>query len=77
VAVRIVGMESSPIERVSFADMAVVADAGVVAKHAAGISFELVAITPTKGPLWELESVSGLTWDGAAVAPDELDGGSR
>jgi hypothetical protein len=54
-----------------------VAEAGVVAKHAAGVSFERVAITPTKGRLWDLEAVTGLTRDGTAVVPDELDGGSR
>ena len=74
VAIRIVGMESSPIERVSFADMAIVAEAGVVAKHAAGVSFERVAITPTKGRLWDVEAVTELTRDGVPIVPEALDG---
>jgi len=79
VAIRIVGMESSPIERVSFADMAIVAEAGVVAKHAAGVSFERVAITPTKGRLWDVEAVTELTRDGVPIVLEALDGdgGSR
>ena len=32
---------------------------------------------PPKGRFWDLESVTGLTRDGTAVVPDELDDGSR
>lgn len=69
VAIRIIGMEGSPIENVEFSDIAIVADAGVVAKHARGVSFERVAITPTKGRLWDLEAVEGFTLDGSPVGP--------
>jgi len=68
VAIRITGMESSPIETVTFSDLAIVAEAGVVARHARGVSFDRVAITPTKGRLWDLENVTGFTLDGS-LAP--------
>jgi len=68
VAIRITGMESSPIENVTFSDLAIVAEAGVVARHARGVSFDRVAITPTKGRLWDLENVTGFTLDGS-LAP--------
>jgi hypothetical protein len=69
VGIRIIGMETSPIENVSFSDMAIVAEAGVVAKHARGVVFERAAITPTKGWPWDLEAVSAVTVDGTQVEP--------
>jgi polygalacturonase len=69
VAIRIVGMPDSIIENVSFTDMAVVSEKGVLAKYAKDITFERVAIAHSKGALWELESVSGITADGKNVNP--------
>lgn len=69
VAIRIVGLEDSLIEDVSFTDMAIVSEKGVLAKYAKGIMFERVAITHSKGDLWELESVTDITADGKKVKP--------
>lgn len=69
VAIRIIGMPDSIIENVTFADVAIVSEKGVLAKHAKGITFERVAISHSKGDLWDLESVSGITVDGEKIRP--------
>lgn len=69
VAVRIVGLPDSIIENVSFTDMAIVSERGVLAKYARNISFNNIAIVHLKGELWELESVADITVDGRKVKP--------
>lgn len=69
VAIRITGMDTSRIQNISFEDVAIVSERGVVAKFARGISFVRTAISHSKGELFELQTVEGLTVDGRAVAP--------
>ncbi len=69
VAIRITGMDTSLIENVTFEDVAIVAERGVVATFAKDISFVRTAITHAKGERFELKSVTGLTVDGQPVAP--------
>ncbi len=69
VAIRITGMDTSFIENVSFEDMAIVAERGVIASFAKDISFVRTAITQAKGERFELKSVTGLTVDGKPLTP--------
>lgn len=66
-AVRIVGLEKSPVENVSFSDMAIVSEGGVIIQNAKDVSFEHVSIANSKGPLWRLEGASGVTCDGHPI----------
>ena len=67
VAIRITGMESSLIEKVDFEDMAIVATEGVIATHAKEISFKNVAISHSKGDLFQLKNVRGLSVNGVPL----------
>lgn len=69
VAVRITGMDTSLIQNVSFEDVAIVSERGVVASFAKDISFVRSAITHSGGEAFELSSVTGLTVDGRPVSP--------
>lgn len=69
VAIRITGMDSSLIQNVTFEDVAIVAERGVIASFARNLSFVRSAITHTKGERFDLKSVTGLTVDGKPVAP--------
>lgn len=69
VAIRITGMDTSLIENVTFEDVAIVAERGVIATYAKDLTFTRSAISPAKGPLFELQHTSGVTFDGAAVNP--------
>ena len=69
VAVRITGMDTSLIENVTFEDVAIVSERGVIATFAKDISFVRTAISHTKGELFELKAVTGLTVDGRPVSP--------
>lgn len=68
VAVRITGMESSPIHHVVFEDVAFVTDRGVIATHAHDLEFRRAALTFKQGPRFELKAVTNLTVDGAPPA---------
>jgi polygalacturonase len=69
VAIRITGLDTSLIENVTFEDVAIVAERGVIASFAKDISFVRTAITHTKGETFDLKSVTGLTVDGKPFAP--------
>jgi len=64
VAVRISGLESSPISNVTFEDVAFVTTRGVIATHAKDIRFRRAALTFREGPNFELTAVTDLTVDG-------------
>lgn len=71
VAVRITGMENSPIRDVFFEDVAIVAERGVLATHAENISFVRSALVPTKGKLFELQSARAVTFNGQSVPAEK------
>lgn len=67
VGIRIVGMENSPIENVTFQDLAIVCKLPVVVRHAKDISFHRAAVVSTDGKPWDCESVRGMSLDGKPV----------
>jgi polygalacturonase len=53
-AIRLSGLADSPIQNITFEDMAITATAGVIATHVQGITFDRVKIVPAKGPAFAL-----------------------
>jgi hypothetical protein len=56
VAIRLAGLEDSPIQDVSFSDVALVSTRGVIARHVRGLSFDRVAIRIAEGPAYTLDA---------------------
>lgn len=67
VAIRITGMESSPIENITFENVRVVAERGVIATHARGLVFRDLSLTIAKGPRFEFDHVTGAVLDGVPL----------
>lgn len=67
IAVRINGLADSPVREVSFEDVAISADQGVLCTHAAGLSFKGVAFVAARGPGFDFRSVDGATIQRARV----------
>ncbi len=67
VAIRITGMESSPIQNVSFENLQIAATRGVVAAHAQGLDFQNLDLAVAEGPRFEFTSVTGTTLDGVPL----------
>jgi len=53
-AVRIVGLEDSPIQSVRLENFTVKATRGVIASHVRGLVFDKVVVTPQQGSVFEL-----------------------
>lgn len=53
-AVRIVGLEDSPIQNVRFENFTVASTRGVIASHVRGLVFDKVVVTPQQGSVFEL-----------------------
>jgi polygalacturonase len=64
VAVRITGLPTSPVQNVSFEDVAIVSQRGALLTHARDIAFRRCAISPAKGAPIVLDSATGITVDG-------------
>ena len=71
-AILIQGLEDSPIENIRFQDMTIASTRGVVCKNVSGLVFDSVRVTPTKGPVFDLNNASQITIQGAE-APDGAD----
>jgi hypothetical protein len=56
VAIRLTGLEDSPIQNITFGDMLIVSTQGVIAENVQGLRFERVRITPAKGPAFRLRN---------------------
>jgi hypothetical protein len=54
VAIRLTGLDDSPIQNVTFQDMIIASTQGVIAENVQGLRFERVRITPAKGPAFVL-----------------------
>ncbi len=59
-AVRLTGLEDSPIQNITFEDMAVSSTAGVIATNVQGITFDRVRIVPASGPAFVLKNARDL-----------------
>lgn len=64
VAIRITGMDTSPISGITFDDLKIKSDRGVVADWARDLTFNRVAIAARSGPLFQLDHVDDVTVDG-------------
>lgn len=69
VAIRITGMDTSPIQNITFEDVAIISERGVIAAFAKDLSFIRTAITHAHGEPFELNSVTGLSVDGKPGSP--------
>jgi polygalacturonase len=67
VAIRITGMESSPIQDVSFENVTIISERGVVATHARGLQLLNLDLKVAKGPRFEFEHVTGAVLDGVPL----------
>lgn len=67
VAVRITGMDTSRIEDVSFENVNIVAERGILVTHARGLEFRDLDLTVAKGPRFEFTSVSDAVLDGVPL----------
>ena len=67
VAVRIKGLADSPVRDLSFENVAIAADTGVICTHATGVSFKGVAFVAARGPGFDFRSVDGATIRDARV----------
>ena len=67
VAIRITGMETSPIQNVFFENLLIVAERGVVATHARGLEFRDLQLTVAKGPRFEFDHVADAVLDGVPL----------
>jgi hypothetical protein len=56
VAIRLTGLEDSPIQNITFEDMIIASTQGVIAENVQGLRFERVRITPAKGPAFVLRN---------------------
>ncbi|MEY4490142.1 MAG: hypothetical protein RIQ79_2650 [Verrucomicrobiota bacterium] len=73
VAIRITGMESSPISNLTFENISITAVQGVIVTHARDLDFRNVTLnlTGTGGSRYQLKSVSGIVVDGVPL-PSQL-----
>jgi hypothetical protein len=60
VAIRLQGLENSPIENVTFEAMNVQSTEGVIANYVKAIAFKNVNVTPRKGPVFVLKNASDI-----------------
>ena len=70
VAIRITGLADSLIHDITFDDVTITAKEGVIAKYARDLTFTHSQITTAKGPLFQLESVTGVIVDGKTLSPE-------
>jgi len=67
VAIRITGMDTSPIQNVTFEDMLIHATRGVIATHAHGLEFRGLTMTVAEGPRFEFDHVADAVLDGVPL----------
>ena len=59
-AIRLQGLDDSPIDDVTFDDFTIASTAGVIAQHVKNLSFKNVRITPAKGPVFALADAQSI-----------------
>lgn len=69
VAIRITGLEDSPISNIRLRDMRIASTQGVLAKSVQGISFFNLRLNHHKGPLFDLENARDVVIDGITAEP--------
>ncbi len=69
VAVRIDGLEDSPITDIAFENVNIRSIQGVIANHVRGLSFRTVNVSPTKGAAFALSDAIDVQIHGAKAAP--------
>lgn len=61
VAIRLTGLEDSPIQDITFADVTIASTRGVIAEHVQGLRFERVRVTPEKGSAYSLRDARDIS----------------
>jgi hypothetical protein len=69
VAIRLTGLDDSPIENISFENMTIASTQGVKLTHVKNISFKNVIVTPKSGPIFELIDARNVLVDGVPLKP--------
>jgi len=59
-AILLQGLDDSPVENVSFEDLAITSTRGVVANNVKALSFTHVLVTPTSGPVFDLANATDI-----------------
>lgn len=72
VAIRIRGLENSPIEQVHFENMTIRSTRGAILENAKDITFENVTIFPDEGAVLDLSNVENLIVNGSILGKEAL-----
>lgn len=67
VAIRITGMDTSPITNLTFENVDIIATRGVIATHASDLDFRNLTLTVKSGPRFEFSSVTDAVLDGVPL----------
>ena len=72
VAIRVVGLEDSPIEDLRFENMTLHTTEGILLKHVRGVEFHQVLVQPENGPAYVLEDARDIKIEGSPVGPEGI-----
>ncbi|MBI5769910.1 MAG: glycoside hydrolase family 28 protein [Verrucomicrobia bacterium] len=64
VAIRLTGLDDSPIQNISFENMTIASTQGVKLSHVKNVTFKNVTVTPKTGKVFELTNADGVLVDG-------------
>jgi len=67
VAIRLTGLDDSPIENITFENMTIASTQGVKLSHVRNVTFKNVKVTPKTGQIFELTDARDVLVDGAPV----------
>ena len=70
IAIRLTGLDDSPIENISFENMTITSTQGVKLSHVRNVTFKNVRVKPTTGSIFELTDALGVLVDGVPAGPE-------
>ncbi|HLP25596.1 MAG TPA: glycoside hydrolase family 28 protein [Acidobacteriota bacterium] len=68
VAIRLTGIEESPIREITFADMKIASTEGVIATHVRDLRFERVEVTAARGPAFSFREAQNVVVHDSLIA---------